>query len=120
MFHRLRSLPLHMGGTASSQGPLGHPETLFTGYAFPVGLGWDRSRLLPSAAPGGAGSVCCKASSLCLPQLHHSILDFRQMFFLKFIRCLHVTQVQLRLQQLEFVKMLQMKTTTNQPWPYCQ
>lgn len=43
MFHRLRSLPLHMGGTASSQGPLGHPETLFTGYAFPVGLGWDRS-----------------------------------------------------------------------------
>lgn len=33
------------------------------------------------------------------------ILDFRQMLLLKFIRCLHVTQVQLGLRQLEFVKM---------------
>lgn len=95
MFHsRLRPLPLHMGGTAPSQGSLGHPEALCTGYALPEGLGWDRSQLLPSAAPGGAGSVCCKASSPVPPSLHHSILDFRQIFFLKFIGCLHVTQVQ--------------------------
>lgn len=74
MFHRLRPLPLPMGGTASSQGPPGHQEALCTGYEFPVGLGWARSQLLPSAAPGGAGSACCKALSLCLPQF--TSLDF--------------------------------------------
>lgn len=75
----------------------GHQEALCTGSELPVGLGWARSQLLPSAAPGGAGSACCRHPPPVLPTLW--ILDFRQMLLLKFIRCLHVTQVQLGLRQ---------------------
>lgn len=96
-----------MGGTASSQGSPGHQEALCTGYELPVGLGWARPQLLPSAAPGGAGSARARHPPPVPPTVR--ISDFRQMLLLKFIRCLRVTQVQLGLRQLEFVSMFKTK-----------
>lgn len=57
------------------------------------GLSYCQAQLLV-----GLGGVCCKASSPITP-----FLDLRQMFFPKFIGCLHA---ELGLQPLELVKMV--------------